>query len=110
MIYEYRCLDCGYISELPIYLPIGQIAHQPCQFCGALRRRIASSPAIIRTEPEVHFNHTTGQVVHNRRDFHDQLKYKNDEMSERTGFESNYQPVDLRDKEACHVTDEGINE
>jgi hypothetical protein len=58
---------------------------------------------------ESHFNHSVGSVIHSDRQFRSELARKSDEMSERQGFEANFQPVDVRDKAACGVTDEGLD-
>lgn len=49
-----------------------------------------------------------GEHVHSRRQFADKLKAASDRQSARTGLAHNYVPIDLRDREACGVTDEGL--
>lgn len=57
-----------------------------------------------------HFNNATGEYVTGERNFKDALKRKSEEMTVRTGMEHNYAPVDLREKDALGVTDEGLDE
>lgn len=55
-----------------------------------------------------HLNPSTGTVVSSRRGFKDDLKRLSDERSERTGISHNFVEVDITDKKALGVTDEGI--
>jgi hypothetical protein len=57
-----------------------------------------------------HWNHSVGQPIRTMRQFRDALARKSDEMTERTGVPHDYQPVDLSDREALGVTDEGLEE
>lgn len=55
-----------------------------------------------------HFNTSTGTVVSSRRGFQDDLKRLSEERTERTGIHHNFVEVDITDKKALGVTDEGI--
>lgn len=55
-----------------------------------------------------HWNPTVGRYVANERDFNDGLKRASEAASLTTGMDHNYVPVDLRDREACGATEEGL--
>lgn len=87
-------------------LPLGVRLYIPCDRC--LHPYVVRAICRLNTTlsmPE-HFNTSTGKYVTNRQSFDDQLKRKSDEMSARTGFESNYVQVDPSDKKALGVTDD----
>jgi hypothetical protein len=50
-----------------------------------------------------------GRYVSGNRDFSEALKEKSAEASERLGMEHNFQPVDIGDRKALGVTDEGLD-
>lgn len=54
-------------------------------------------------------NMTTGRVESDPRKFAAHLREKSEEMGERLGIKVDYQPVDLTDKDALGVTDEGMD-
>lgn len=60
-----------------------------------------------------HMNVSTGQYVGNQRELRDALKRMGDEQYERTGIESNYEPLtpaEMRDPTVHGVTDEGLDQ
>lgn len=71
--------------------------------------RVWSFQGVWRRGFEPHFNNSVGTVVHNQAQFKSELHRKGDEMSERMGFAHQYEPVDIRDKEACGVDDAGAD-
>lgn len=54
-------------------------------------------------------NLSTGRVESDPRKFKEHLRIKSEEMEERLGIKVDYQPVDLTDKDALGVTDEGMD-
>ena len=54
-------------------------------------------------------NPTTGQVESDPRKFREHLHVASREMEERLGMKVDYQPVDMTDKDALGVTDEGMD-
>ena len=54
-------------------------------------------------------NLTTGRVESDPKKFAAHLRMKSDEMAERLGMPVDYQPIDMTDKEALGVTDEGMD-
>jgi hypothetical protein len=110
MIYEYRCADCASLTEHHRYAPVGTTPGHPCPICGGRLTRVYSNFTHHRTTFETHFNHTVGHVVGSHRQFADDLKMASDAESARTGQEHSYVPVDMRDRDACGVTDTGTDE
>lgn len=55
-----------------------------------------------------HWNPSTGSVVSSRQQFRDDLKRRSEEATERTGIPHNFVEVDITDKKALGVTDEGL--
>jgi len=55
-----------------------------------------------------HWSTALGKPVSDRRRFLAELRKSSDLASERLGFEQNYQPVDIDDRKALGVTDEGL--
>jgi hypothetical protein len=55
-----------------------------------------------------HWNPTVGRYVTNERDFNDGLKRASEDATLTTGTEHDFQPVDLRDMDACGATGEGL--
>lgn len=54
-------------------------------------------------------NPTTGQVESDPRKFREHLHVASEQMAERLGMKVDYQPVDLTDRDALGVTDEGMD-
>src|SRR5437660_320214 len=80
-----------------------------CPGDGLLMRREWNSFAHHRRDMQAHFNHSVGKVISNDAQFRSELHRKADLQSERLGFEHRYEPVDIRDKEACGVTQDGAD-
>lgn len=106
---DYKCKACGEAwtsdwvdSDDPIFRLI------PCPFCFTLGIKKSYSVSVARPMPE-HYNPTTGRVEHSMRSIKERLKVASDEATERTGIVHDYQPVDLRDKTALGVTEEGLD-
>lgn len=111
MTYEYRCKQCGTVSESQHYEAPGVTLDLPCAQCGGRQVRIFSRPRIQHSRDcDPHFNQTLGREVGTRREFVSELHRKSDEMSERLGTEHRYEPIDWADRDACGVTDEGTDE
>lgn len=103
-----KCTGCGNRTEEFGDVGIGCYVDPICNICGGRLQRIASF-FFHRSMPE-HYNNATGTYVNNERNFKDDLKRKSEEATIRTGMEHNFVPVDLREKEALGVTDEGLHE
>lgn len=101
--FEYKCL-CGRRVTTRDRKP------PRCPGDGITMTREWNTFAVAR-KPVIgsHYNHSVGSVIHSDRQFRSELARKSDEASERLGFEHNFQPVDVRDREACGVTDEGLD-
>lgn len=57
-------------------------------------RRVFHAPAVVRgLVTDTHFNNAVGAVVRNKAEFVSELHRRSDQMSERMGFEVDYQPV-----------------
>lgn len=56
-----------------------------------------------------HFAHSVGKVVRGRKHFREELQRASDAATARTGVPHRFEPVDLRDREALGVTDEGLD-
>lgn len=108
-LFGYVCEGCNAEFESETSVPIG-VAHPVarCPGCGGALRRMASMPAFKRGM-ETHFNHTVGTVVSNMGQFKSELHKASDEVSERTGMEHKFEPVDTGDPAAHGVTDEGLD-
>lgn len=111
MTYEYRCKQCGNVTENPHYMDIGQTLDLPCPVCSGRQVRIFSH-ARIKSSRDIptHFNESLGRPISSQREFVSELHRKSDEMSERLGMDHKYEPLDWRDREAFGVTDEGTDE
>jgi putative FmdB family regulatory protein len=108
-IYEFRCVQCGLNEQMNRYHPIGEVIDFPCPVCGGRLKRIYSNFRFKRGM-DAHFNPSVGTYVSNERQFRDELKRKSDEASVRTGMTHNFVPVDINDKAALGVTDEGMDQ
>lgn len=107
--FDYRCTQCGHVIEdqyFPIREPQSSI---PCPLCHARAKKILQFPAIKRTMSD-HFNATLGRPVSSERDFRNGLSEASDKASIRAQREVSYSPVDLRDKAAVGVNDEGLDQ
>lgn len=105
-LYDFRCTQCGEDFELV------QSIHETtsttrCPACQSLARKVMSFPAIRRSMGD-HFNAALGRPVANERDYRDGLKEAGEKASARAGREVSFSPVDMRDKAAAGVTDEGL--
>lgn len=106
-VYDFRCAQCGHDFEL--IQPIASTTRTTqCPTCQGVATKVLTFPAIRQSLPE-HFNTALGEYVTNDRDFRDGLKQKSDDDSKRHNRTVNYSPVDLRDKTALGVTEEGMD-
>ena len=125
--YVYRCPDHG---EFEVYFDFGE---QPSEVeCG---RAVHSGPGSLcsmecastgfmdcrcdhpakrifsftmATVMQEHFDVSTGKVVSDPRQLKNEFRRASEEATERTGIPHNFQPVDMSDKAALGVTDEGL--
>lgn len=91
--YAYKCPGCDqrYLSEIRgDRLPIAS-----CHQCGMAPCELKRVFAVSLHKPIMsHYNATLQQEVTSNRDFAEKLKVRGAEYTERTGIETNYQPVD----------------
>jgi predicted nucleic acid-binding Zn ribbon protein len=109
--YALRCRCCNrhWDEYRPTFTPDG--LPRDCPACGGPVVRRWTPPYVLRTGfVETHFNHTTGEIVHNQSEFRDQLKRKSDEASERTGIEHRFVPVDPDQPRALGVKLDGTEQ
>ena len=105
-IYDFRCPNHG---DFELYQPITMTTRVvPCPTCHHFARKVIAPPAIHAAMPE-HFNASLGTYVRNRHDYADGLAEASEKASQRAGRDISYGPVDLRDREALGVTDEGLD-
>lgn len=108
-VYEYRCPDCEHrvISHLR-----GDRLEADCDYCdpaGPVPRVFKRVFSVSLQRPmQEHFNSTVGKPISDMRQFKRELARKGAEYTERTGIETNYQPVDMGDRKALGVTDDGL--
>lgn len=102
-LYRFFCTSCNAVTE------ILSRDNPACPYCAQMMRRDWRFHLGRDEVPEAHFNHTTGTVVHSKNDFRDQLKRLSEKATLNTGMEHRYEPVDLSDKKALGVTDEGLD-
>ena len=103
-VYLYRCKVCRVHGEK--WQAFNDDPLLVCPECGGRVNRVMSfTPAKVMHE---HFDHTTGKIVSDRKQWLSELQRKSDEASERSGRDTNYVPVDL-DPESLSVTEEGMD-
>ena len=108
-MYDYVCGQCNATIESREFAKIGA-AHPSnhCPLCEGVLWRAASMPA-FKHGMEEHFNVAVGRPIRTDAQFRSELSRKSDEISERTGTDHKFAPIDIGDKEACGVTDEGLD-
>lgn len=109
-LYTFLCEQCGWRqAEYGTEINIGdKYTGGTCDLCdGPLYRTVSFS---YHKPLQPHYNNSVGKYVSGQRDFRDELKRQSDTMSLKTGMTHNYQPIDLREKDALGVTDEGLYE
>lgn len=109
MRFSYLCDECGneYIDVVRVC--VGEVhPSASCPFCdGTMRRAITGIQIVQGMQP--HFNVSLGKPISSNAQFRSELTRKSDEMSAITGAEHRFVPVDLNDKKALGVTDEGLD-
>lgn len=101
-IYSYICDSCGLESEILI-----RSDHAPCTGCGANARRRFS----FRMGPPSftgHYNVAAGRYVESEGDLRSAFAEASEEQSKLTGVPVDIQPVDMRDRAACGITDADV--
>lgn len=104
--YEYRSITTGQISQVEcdrndktaMDRTMRGIGWRP--FYGSVR---------FGTVMHAHFNPTTGTIISDSRQFQQELNRKAEAVEEQTGLKTTYVPVDLNDRDALGVTDEGLD-
>lgn len=105
-IFEYKCPEC---QNRVISTVRGDRLDADCPHCDQPRtfRRVFS--VSVRRPMQAHFNNTVGKVISDEKQFERELQRKGEEYTAETGIETNYRPIDYRDKEALGVTEEGLD-
>mgnify|MGYP001591073377 CR=1 FL=1 len=104
---QVRCNACGNTTIELSDVRIGEYVG-PCNICHeGLLQRIASFSFARGWRP--HWNTAVGGYVENKRQMEDSLKQLSDRESARLGTTQTYERVDMREKEALGVTDEGLD-
>jgi len=102
MIYAFRCHNCGMRRDSQTREPF------TCM-CGEMMSRDYRSVS-INPHPnfQPHFNWSVGSYVNTKREFEDEMKRKNDEVSERLGIDHNFTPKYERESEPPHRDSDDI--
>lgn len=103
-MYEWKCKNCNRRRTLMRYFPDGTVFCLHCTNTAMVRVYSFS----VKPSLQPHFNHATNTYISSDTAFRNELRRQSDEMSERLNLPVNYQPVDMRDKEALGVTEEGL--
>ncbi len=100
-VYSFRCSGClGETERMTRNPPL-------CSRCDLEMRRVwgfSYRPTMVE-----HWNQSVGKYVSNDRQFRDELKRMGEKESESTGLYHEYVPIDINDRKACGVTDEGLD-
>jgi len=105
-LYEYRCPEC---DSRVVSHQRGDRLEADCPVCelpNVEHRRVFA--VSLQRPMQEHFNSTVGKPISDMRQFKRELARKGAEYTERTGIETNYQPVDMGDRKALGVTDDGL--
>lgn len=100
-IYEFKCDTCGAITEKYYEFNDAHVAE-----CHGLMRKLL--PRFQYTRFNEVYSPGLGKEVNSRGRYKADLRAKSEQVSERTGMLHDFQPVDLSDKKALGVTDEGL--
>lgn len=105
---DYRCKNCDQMF-VGTHVLSEDLPELICPFCG-MQGSIAKKFSIAVHRPMAeHYNLSTGSWESSMTSIKEKFRKASDEATERTGIPHNFQPVDLRDKEALGVTDEGLD-
>lgn len=83
----------------------GPPAAPTCLDCDALLTRVYTVPAVKAAYVE-HFNESVGRYVRNDREFKDALKQGAEDIYHRTGYQTNYVPIEVGEIAASTDKDE----
>lgn len=108
MNYSYVCEPCDAEVVLTEFQKVGHSPSSVCPLCDGRLVRMVSSPNIVPGW-QGGFAVATNSFVNSERQFKSELSRKSDEMSERTGANHKFVPVDLREGAALGVTEEGLD-
>lgn len=108
-LHAYRCRSCGAGREDYTPISVSPPEDFPCS-CGRRQQRVFHPPVVFKGF-EPHFNASVGRYVSSEREFRAELSRASEAMSQRTGMDHNYVPLEGPDaREAAGVTDEGLDE
>ena len=94
MIYDWKCVNCGFVRESN--LP------GPCPQCGdRMSKRFSFS---VASSFQPHYNYSVGEYVTSMQHFRDTLSRKSDDLSSRLGIDHHFTVHDHSDK--LGVTDD----
>lgn len=104
------CMKCGlYDMEMLENVGIGEPTGSLCSNPNCLGEMLRCVRNLnYKHAMQAHYNTAVG-YVNNSRELDDKLKEHSERQSNYTGTEHNYERVDLREKDALGVTDEGLD-
>lgn len=113
---EYKCKGCGFVwtgpwvdGDTPEDYPRCPATHSAPVHEDTEHIVVKSFRVTTRRPMQEHYNLATGSWEDSERGIREKLKAASDAASIRTGINHNFVPIDLRDKEACGVDDEGLD-
>jgi predicted nucleic acid-binding Zn ribbon protein len=115
-VYQFHCKQCDWrldvVCSIDTYTSLGYSNRasekRSCAKCGAQTARVFNFS--VKTMVPEHFNRSAGEYVTGERQLRDAFKRQSEAATIRTGIEHNFVPIDLADKKALGVTDEGLSE
>lgn len=109
MLFSFLCDECGSEWHDIHHVGIGEThPTSSCPLCdGTMRRCVSQVNVMPGMQP--HWNAAVGRPISSDAQFRSELSRKSDELSERTGADHKFVPVDMNDKKALGVTDEGLD-
>ncbi len=107
-IYAYKCTNPACDGHATSTTRASKL-DQACGWCGTRPMQRVWKLGFEMPMQE-HFNQSVGKPISSMRQYRDELKRKSEIASETTGIEHRYVPVDMNDRAALGVTNEGIAE
>lgn len=106
---DYRCKACDQFF-VGTHVLSEQLPGLECPLCFTTGSIIKKFSVALHRPMKEHFNLATGRWESSMAGIKERFKKASEEATERTGIPHDFQPVDMRDKEALGVTDEGLDE
>lgn len=105
---DYKCKGCDQ-HFVGTHVLSEDLDKLDCPFCERRGLIVKKFSVAVKRPMAEHFNLGTGRWETSMRSIEEHYKKASEEATERTGIPHNFKPVDLRDKEALGVTDEGLD-